>query len=196
MLRILCVGMGASPRDLPYFTILGRADQFFLGMLTAVLLRQGSVNIRLRKWLVPFSSALILAYLYGYNQIGGWEKVTSWKIFVVNIEGILFAFLIYTYTALEGTFNAAYSRIMKSLGTLSYSIYLLHFPILDFYSKHVFFRLLDNHYDNALLNMALVAPMVLAASALTYTFIEHPFLSLQRGYATPATIPAPGSRST
>jgi len=82
------------------------------------------------------------------------------------------------------------NSINRTLGKLSYSIYLVHVPILFyiFYPMKMHIEegyFFDNHI--AYLALGLGAAGTLLTSALSYKFIEQPFLNLKKTLMKPAT---------
>ena len=79
---------------------------------------------------------------------------------------------------------AAVSRALAAIGTISYSIYLLHYVVVyQLATRDWLWRPTGNGYADALLNTAVVAtPVILALSALTYLVVERPFLSRRGPY--------------
>lgn len=182
LLRLMSVDMGASPRDMPYFTILGRMDQFCLGILAAIYVRTyPQHNSMQRKMLLPVILSIIGALII-FNRLGGWERITPWKIYWNTFEGILFAAFIVAYQAFENHFHRIYNAILSFIGNISYSIYLLHIPIIGYYSHKFFFQATDNYFHNAMINALVVIPIVLIISLLSFIAVERPFLLLRKPY--------------
>jgi peptidoglycan/LPS O-acetylase OafA/YrhL len=182
ILRILCVNQGASPRDLSYFTIIGRMDQFCFGILAAIYVKSYPTQKAIqKKLLIPIVVSIIIALIL-FNRLGGWERITTWKIYWTTFEGLLFSIFIVSYQAYEGKFNLIYNSILCYIGSISYSIYLIHLPILNFYSSTFFFRTSTDIYYNAMINALLSIPIILAIAALSYISIEYPFLRLRKSY--------------
>ena len=67
------------------------------------------------------------------------------------------------------------NRVAIFLGTVSYSLYLWHWPIADALAAR-----LNAHAQGLARFTAIAAPLVLAAAALSYAAIERPFLRLKR----------------
>ena len=68
---------------------------------------------------------------------------------------------------------------MVGLGTISYSIYLVHYVVLDFFMQRDMdtFIGLDDEFGTAVANVFfIIMPVVVAVSAATYYVVERPFL--------------------
>jgi peptidoglycan/LPS O-acetylase OafA/YrhL len=185
LLRVVAVGLGASPRDLSYFTIFGRMDQFLLGMLAAYQLRQG----RLKYFSGLLPCCLFIAYavlaLYAFNQYGGgWVSDAAWKILWPTLEGLIFSGLLIAVTSTQ---KSLLPKIVASglefIGMISFSIYLLHQPVMSVAQNWGFkIGLSDSIYLDAFLTgLVLLAP-VCGLSWLTYSIVEKPFLELRKRY--------------
>lgn len=79
LLRTLATALGASPRDISYWTIIGRMDQFLLGMLGGAAFQRGLIGGGRAMALVAGSGALVLAYAAALNAAGGWPRDMWWK---------------------------------------------------------------------------------------------------------------------
>jgi len=182
-LRILCVALGASPRNLSYFTIVGRMDQFLIGMIAAHIFIAGHFTIKRTGVALVGAAFLLMASLYGFNRLGGWVIDARWKVIWHTYEALIFAALILAYLAAYPGLNGVYRRVMGAIGAISYSIYLLHMPILmAFQKRHLYSKLVGVPQYDALVTGLYIIPIVLGASWITYTLIERPFLSLRVKY--------------
>jgi peptidoglycan/LPS O-acetylase OafA/YrhL len=73
------------------------------------------------------------------------------------------------------------NRAAVFLGTVSYSLYLWHWPIAAALAAR-----LDAHAQGLARFSALAVPAVVAAAALSYFAVERPFLRLKRARAAGA----------
>lgn len=82
---------------------------------------------------------------------------------------------------------------LRYLGEISYSVYLLHLPVL-FVLSRLLMKVYPNgvSYDVYLAQLAAGAALVALVSALTYRFIEHPFLAKRLRRSAPDA--GPGTR--
>ena len=119
---------GAHARDLSYFTLVGRLDQFLLGMALARSMRDHARWWR--PWILPAATVAIVAALTIFHRLGGWPVESRWKILWPPIEGAVWASFIGGYLTVADRLPGLVSRALAAVGTVSYSIYLLHFLVI------------------------------------------------------------------
>lgn len=184
VLRCLALAAGANAREISYSNILGRLDQFLIGMWTAWRLRARPLSRTHGAMLAVPSAIAIVAALYAFNRVGGWPTSPNWKIAWPPLEGALWAAFVAGYVACANAAQGAWSRALAWLGEISYSIYLVHFAVIYLmieYSLPIAFT--GRPVPDALLDTALIAlPLTVAVSTLTYRAIERPFLRLRGSY--------------
>lgn len=191
--RWLAFQNGADPREISYWTLAGRLDQLLLGMLAGYYYR--SLNRKLLRWLLLPASLIVLGSLFFLNRkLGGWQSSTPIKLVWVTWEGAMWAGFVVCYLASAVSLPAKLSKILASIGVVSYSIYLWHWPgIWTVQHKGWWWHKLENTTQNAFLNTALfIAPALVAFAFLSYNLIEKPFSQLRVRYlveAPPETSP-------
>lgn len=183
--RITGTLLDANIREISYWTILGRIDQFILGMIAAKWFRE--LNDKKEKlFKIAFLPNLILIFLAMllFNKLGGWVAIENWKIIWTTIEGLLWAIFIVSYLVIFNSYTNPISKILAKLGELSFSIYLIHFVVIQIIvSKGLFFVLDISPFKNAILSsVVIVLPITIVVSLLTYNLIEKPFLKLRVKY--------------
>ena len=96
----------AGLRDLSYWTIVGRMDQFLVGMLVGwVVVRRRPQPGRGAAWGGLMASAvLVLVVMTVFNSNGGWLSSEPWKIVWPLVEGLMW-----------GTFAFAYILASRSM---------------------------------------------------------------------------------
>lgn len=182
--RVLAGLLGANVRDLAYWTIVGRLDQFVIGMLAArIFLRSEAEGLRLRNWF-PLALAGAVGLLFAFHRLGGWPVEALWKAVWPTAEGVAWALVIVTYLDVAKLLPVILSRSIAAVGARSYSIYLLHFMVIDLLIRHGgLLRLTGHEYVNALTTTVFLAfPLTLSLAGLTYAAIERPFLTLRKVY--------------
>lgn len=184
LLRAVALLEGAHARDMSYVTLVGRLDQFLLGMALARSMRDHAAWWR--PWTLPVAAVAVVASLAIFNRLGGWPVESPWKIVWPPVEGAVWALFIGGYLTVADRIPGLLSRALAAVGTVSYSIYLLHFLVIAQLVDHRWgWRPTGNGHVDALLTTACLAtPIILAASALTYLVVERPFLRLRGPYLT------------
>ena len=187
----------ASPRDIGYWTILGRLDQFLIGMITATVALRLTLASRLLRLALPLGVAGLLLALYLFNQAGGWPIDGSWKVFWPTCEAVLWALIIIGYLALLHGRDNRVLRGIAALGTISYSMYLLHLTVIDIFVSHDWVMHVPRPTLLAALftGLACVFPATVLLSTLTYHAIEKPFLEMRRRYLAPVPDTSPALRA-
>jgi peptidoglycan/LPS O-acetylase OafA/YrhL len=173
-----------------YWTIVGRLDQFVIGMATAIVYRRLEAHKRALRWMFPGAVAVVLACLEWFNGEGGFPGDNWHRIFWPSIEGSFWAFLVLTYVSFDrgdGRTGNWVSAAVARLGQISFSTYLLHFPVIILLIHRRWVpHLATDPNDNGLLVTLLVAwPLSIAVSALTYNVVESPFMSYRKRYIQP-----------
>ena len=184
-LRSLAWWQGMDMLRLSYWSLGGRLDQFLLGMLAGVYYsRRFECSPRL-DWQGVWAAALVLLLLYLFNQAGGGAQNNQVWIIWPTLEGSAWALFLLGYLSLSRHVAAGVGRLLVGLGTISYSVYLLHYPVLWLFMEQDWDALiqLDSALATALANTAvLVMPVVIALASLSYFAIERPFLRRRQAY--------------
>ena len=164
----------------------GTLDVFMAGVAAAVALRWARARHgpwpRAREQLV--STLLAVAGLVGV--VGMMYYVDAihevyWRghpaLFVWHSVTAVFAALLVAGISLSGGLTGALfeTRVVVFLGTISYSIYLWHYPI-GLWAMRAF----NAQEMGAAAFFALTIPIILAASAVSYYLAERPFLRKAR----------------
>lgn len=175
---------GENARDISYWSVAGRIDQFCLGMIAARLyLIHGGNNKITGVLFIPAALAILLG-LWAFNHAGGWPVVSNWKIIWPTIEGVAWALFLLCYLRAGRVLPRLMSRPLGRLGEISYSLYMVHFVVLNLcIAMNLYIRMTGVPYYDALLTTGLIAlPIALLVSVLLYATIEQPFLQLRPKY--------------
>lgn len=159
-----------------YHSIIGRLDQFLIGMLFAVLYKtkffeniNGNNIVAL---IILVFSLLVLMYYFGTKNFLSF-----------TIEAICCGGVIISYLSMNLFNSSILDKILARLGELSFSIYLLYLPIIDMLNK--FFSCSPPTTLTELF-IALVwkVPLVIAVALLTFNIVERPFMLLRVKYTS------------
>jgi peptidoglycan/LPS O-acetylase OafA/YrhL len=194
-LRLFLYHRDGEIQELAFWTIIGRIDQFALGMLV--------YQVRaylVRRHLLAVGIIIAFAMFYWYwDMQGGFLQNPSYPspsplwIFLPTIEGTAYAVGIAWYESSFSHPTNGVSGFIGRIGEYSYSIYLLHFFFVFYAARFVHERIMDiSNFYLACLWAAACFLLMMPAGYLSFRFIEAPFLRLRKRYiAAP-----PGSQET
>lgn len=184
-LRFLVHHETGEIQSLAYWTILGRIDQFALGMLIYKF-RAGLAH---RHFLAVATFSGFAMFYWNFDLNGGFYQSLSYPspsslwIFLPTIEGMAYAVCIAWYDNSFRHSSTGISGFVGRIGEFSYSIYLLHFFVVVSAARFVHERILDisNFYVASLCALVFFVLMV-PVGYLSFRFIERPFLKLRMRY--------------
>jgi peptidoglycan/LPS O-acetylase OafA/YrhL len=185
VLRFVIFHESGEIQSLAYLTIVGRIDQFALGMLVFQF-RASLTNRHVLS--IGTIIAFMMFYWYfdlrgGFYQKPYYSSTQPLWILLPTIEGIAYAVGIAWYDTSFSHATTAVSRFIGRIGELSYSIYLLHFFVVFHAARFVNERIMDisNFYLACLWSMFFFVLMMIPAY-ISFRFIEAPFLKLRKRY--------------
>ncbi|CAF1158029.1 unnamed protein product [Adineta ricciae] len=186
IIRISAVVEGANSRDISYWTILGRLDQFMCGMVAAYLLKNFNIQNRMLVRLLPAGLIGIIISITIFHRMGGWNEIASWKIIWPIIEGSLWATFLIGYLTFFHQKDNIVLRFIANIGTISYSMYLIHhFVAFHIAKRSLVISLFKDLFLNAFFtSLILTLPLTMLISTLTYYLIEKPFLGMRKSYSS------------
>jgi len=172
-------------------SVVGRGPLFLCGILAAWFYRRHGDAVRARlaasRPLAAGGADLILAlvfvalaFLLRWENRSGFLPIeqTQWYVWHVP-EGALWTAVMLVLLLAPLRMKAVFSNpVLAWLGVLSYSIYLLHLPLL-FYSVDVARRLFPGMAEwgaGAVLWLTVVTAACVGLASVTYRFVERPFL--------------------
>ena len=167
-----------------YHSIVGRMDQFLIGMAAAQWHRARRRQVERAAPVLFVGGVLLLPVFCATYRYAPWfEAILSF-----TVEGFIFAALLLGYQALPLRIPPAIDRLLSRGGELTFSIYLLHPTVLAaLMTKFGFLAFTPWFSVNVALYLGFVLlPPVLLVSKLTFECIEKPFLSLRVRYFAPA----------
>ncbi|KAB8144391.1 acyltransferase [Chloroflexia bacterium SDU3-3] len=182
IVRLLLYRVLGEIQYLSYWTIIGRIDQFTLGIIGYY----ARGLFKKKHLLFMASSLLFMLFYWFFDRYGGYYQSQSIWIFMPTIEGVAYAIFIAWYDTSFQLSNTGLSKVIGKVGELSYSIYLIHyffvFKLAKFINDHIV--QLDNFYIACLaafFGLILMLPL----GYLSYRCIEQPFLKFRKKYTLP-----------
>ncbi|WP_153110912.1 acyltransferase family protein [Propionivibrio limicola] len=169
-----------------YSTLLGRFDQFLIGMWVAQLF-SGRVSARRLPGIVPLA-ALALMFLLVEAQ-GHWASFlveapkNRWWVLWPTIEAVGWSLVVVSYLGWRGSLPRWLNLWFERGGEISFSLYLWHAVVIFIVERFVKIPSLSGirAIDTAAVFM-LTAMLTWWISRLSYTTIEQPFLGLRKRY--------------
>jgi len=183
----------ATLQDLAYATIVGRIDQFVLGMLGSEY-AASAVPQRTRA-IIAAAAFIAFALFWQYFTIaGGLMGASGSGLWVVipTIEGITYALVIAWYDGARPGLPAVVDRYLALVGDLSFSIYLLHPFVIGWMADHLArVGAPSTHFGVAVLLSWVALMAMLPIAGGSYFLYEKRFLDLKVSYMVPRKIAAP-----
>lgn len=176
-----------SVTNVAYITLLGRIDQFAIGMVAAFLTKRYLADSKISTaWLIAAiaGAAVVMSIFCGQQGLIGIDQ--SWIMaFWPSIEAVMWATLIVSYSHARLSIPESIDVSLARLGQLSFSMYCMHYIIIPFTNTH-FIRIgqTPGGLADVLVQTAfLTVPAIVVFSMLTYGIIEKPFFTLKKKYA-------------
>jgi peptidoglycan/LPS O-acetylase OafA/YrhL len=182
-LRGLLYYQGYATDYVIYYTMVGRIDQFLLGMLAW----HGRDWMRQRHGVWLLLAALFAAGMHYLDQLGGpfrgGFEHPEWWVWMTTVEGLFFAATVAWY---DTSFREAPSRLGRGvawMGRTSYSMYLLHFFWVYVVARWVNRHLVELDQPEIAMLAAFVVFLASApVAAVSFRLFEQPFLRARRPY--------------
>jgi peptidoglycan/LPS O-acetylase OafA/YrhL len=165
-----------------YGTLVGRADQFILG-IAAFHFRE---LFKGRHLLAATIFIAFSTFYFYFDSLGGFYKnlseISIW-IYLTTVEGFCYAALIAWYDTSFRHAPGRVSNFIALIGTYSYSIYLLHFFLFRFLAVNIERYVVDlSNIYVALIFSPLAFLAMIPLGYLSFRFIESPFLKFRTPY--------------
>jgi peptidoglycan/LPS O-acetylase OafA/YrhL len=169
-----------------HYTIVGRLGQFLIGIALAYVIDRLREPKGANAWvLLTGSMAVMIAIAHTLNSGGGFPVWKPWRILEPELEGAAWAGVIAGYAYVRPLRWRPVQRAMVTAGILSFSIYILHWPVLFIFwglYKEYAVGVLGGISGIMMLTTFVLLPPILALSALSYSCIEKPFLEMRKRY--------------
>lgn len=180
---IVLVPLANDPSELyriSYFTMVGRANQFLIGVGLALLVHRHPPRQAPAWWVgLAISGTMIALYLWGLNLGGGNTVFRLWHLGRYEIEGALWAIFIVCFWMANPIRWAVAGRALEFVGTVSFGVYVLHYSV-----QRQFWltlpslpggSLISGTWQVAVANAVLLGCCILLAAA-SWACIERPFM--------------------
>lgn len=165
-----------------YHTIIGRLDQFCFGIIFGWLCVRGNEHnlFFLKNNLLGVVSIISLFFILTILFVLPKQTVISSTLYFL-LEALCWGGVIIIYQNLKFNFYPLIDKFLAKMGSISFSIYLLHLPIGVMIMKLFSFQTATT-FANLLSQWLIIIPTVFLISFLSYYVIEKPFMSLRVKY--------------
>lgn len=186
-LRAALHWQGVELQGLSYLTMVGRIDQFVLGLLAAAWRR----HLVEHRWI---GVAVVLGLLGVFTHIdrcgsmfSQGRDMAAWWVAITTLEGVFFAWLVAWYDVSNPSAEGRLSRCLQHVGDVSYSIYLWHTFFVFVAARWLHRHVIDLSNVHVALCVSLVCfVLFLPFATISHRVFERPFLRMRR----PATVAA------
>jgi peptidoglycan/LPS O-acetylase OafA/YrhL len=185
-LRLYLHWQAGSSRDLAHWSMLGRFDEFALGLAAARLHLSRAAWFRNPLHTVTAIAGVLLMFKWSVNWGGFYNGSSSamWTVWT-TVQGLVWGYLILAYLNLSWKLPAWFDGNLQRLGQLSFSLYVFHSIAMTLAT-----RLLEGHVPAGEVTVVAAAtgllvcmPVAILVALPIYEFVEKPFLGLRSGYA-------------
>lgn len=184
-----------SVTNVGYLTLLGRMDQFLVGMMLAILAKK---FIKPGLSLSPlYLIAAIVVAAAGMSWFGGNAGLagklnTSFMVFWFAIEAVVWGAVIVAYGHANLAIPPSIDMPLARLGQLSFSIYCLHYVVIEI-TQNIWAPtgLTQGSLSELLVHATMLTmPATVLVCMVTYGVIEEPFLKLRKKYTDASEKPS------
>jgi peptidoglycan/LPS O-acetylase OafA/YrhL len=185
LVRTAVVLGGFDALNATYWTIFGRIDQFLIGMLLAVAMRTIDISRQTGWRCAAAGAAAIALILFMFNRLGGFPMEKPIRAIFPLLEALAWAAVIGGYLR-SGPQTGTFAKAAAAVGNVSFSTYLLHFPIIILAVRYGWLLRtgLGALVDTGI-NVLILGVVIVAVSFVTFRLIERPFLEWRVRYLRP-----------
>jgi peptidoglycan/LPS O-acetylase OafA/YrhL len=171
-----------------YSTLLGRFDQFLIGMLCAMFVSR-TPSLRERRlpgvWLLAAIVSVILILGLLGSKASYQLPVPKQPVWAVwgTVEAFMWGGVVICYSCWRGCLPKLPAALLARFGEVSYSFYLLHGVVLFLFAHFtlpIFEKL--NWRCGMILLMLTLLPLCFGVARLSYEVIERPWLQMRGRY--------------
>ena len=177
-------------QELAYSTLVGRFDQFALGMIACHF----RTVFQRRHMLAVLVGVAFAVFYWQFDRLGGGYRrpptpiLAPMWIFLPTIEGLAYAVGIAWYDTSFSHSSTGISRLVSKMGEYSYSIYLLHFFLVFQAARLVHERVMDiSDFNLAVIWSLGFYLLMVGLGYLSFTYVESPFLKFRKRYVVVET---------
>jgi len=154
--------------DFKYLNLLMYMQFFLLGILLADLYYTNKLIFKKTKYDFLITMFLLL-FIFLYDE-ADWTN----QLFLYNLSSLCIIFIFYYYVLIHHSMKFFTNKIITNIGGMCYSIYLLHYPIINFFGLQLIKLKFFNNI--IILSLSLII-LVLLISSIFFILIERPCMN-------------------
>ena len=182
-IRFAIVASGNDIKYLAYGTLLGRFDQFAIGIFFSCIKISGRG--------AACALVALAAIYYVFDAAGGFFNGPDWPwLFLPTVEALAFGAMVSWYDV--NPIKSSKMWLVQKAGEYSYSIYLLHFFLVFSAARFVDTQIMELTSVYVALPWALLFFVLMTGVGhFSYVLIERPALRFRKPYMTDKSPPVP-----
>jgi peptidoglycan/LPS O-acetylase OafA/YrhL len=154
--------------EFKYLNLLMYLQFFLVGILLADLYYTNQIIFKKTKY-DSLITILFLFFIFLYDE-ADWSK----HLFLYNLCSLCIIFLFYYYVLIHRSMKLFSNKIITNIGGMCYSIYLLHYPIINFFGSQF---IKHNIFNNIIILSLSLIILVLLISSIFFILIERPCMN-------------------
>lgn len=172
-----------------YHTIIGRLDQFLVGIILGIFYTKGVFSYKNNLFYLALIIFPLILLTVLFWQVEVQHNTFLRSLVYFQLEALLWgAFIIgylgfatqNEYKEIQGI-GAYIGKTLFFLGTLSFSIYLFHLPVGTFVNYFLSLPQPNNMTESVMYSLERI-PFILLFALISYYSIEKPFMDLRQKY--------------
>jgi peptidoglycan/LPS O-acetylase OafA/YrhL len=156
---------------------LSRVDVLIIGALMGYYYGNGKLNFDIPTWVLWTSGLWFIVFMFTveYNNFSSFYHVTIKKYAFITPLVIFFLHIVLSSKPRKGFYLwLSKNRPFEYLGKISFGLYLLHTPVIDWLAEHTTYK------ENPYLFTSLVCLGSIALAALSFELVEKRINALKR----------------
>lgn len=184
LIRVMMVSKGGvePAGEILYRTLFGRLDQLLIGMLAGLAYLNGCFDRLAQKKIACVAIIIFVISIFTIYFSFRLDNRLLMNYFGFIFESVMWSIFLIVYLYMVNGGSGKISMVLSNLGKISFSIYLIHVPVIFTLKKLI---TESGHSDllSSVLFLPLIGiPFIIIASTITYHAFEKPFMALKCNY--------------
>lgn len=191
--KLAAYGVNEKSTLMYFSTLIGRFDQFLIGMLAALVYQRYAAQLRQHVlWLLPLALLVVVTACASQARYGKFipETHNPFWIFWSMIEASAWSGVILAWVSFDKKLPAWLENFLNHGGKISFSFYLLHMAVLHLLTSVAGLPFLTSYRAlDLLIALVVTYGATWLVATLSYSAIEQPFLKMRHSYGRSKVTP-------